>query len=128
MFSVGGQSRGDRRTYLRGSYQNYLQRGVYRDLRGDYLTFAPSELVKTDLNASVPHHRALYVEPKEEKKEEKTRHPRDKIKKKAYLPYGNRLAYRKLVVHTHGMTNFDMLNTQLEEAQLYRICHREGSP
>ena len=35
---------------------------------GISLTFAPSELVKTNPNTLIPYHRAMYVEPKEEKK------------------------------------------------------------
>ena len=49
---------------------------------GISLTFAPSELVKTDLNASVPYHRAMYVEPKEEKKKKNTAPKGQKSRKK----------------------------------------------
>jgi smr domain protein-possibly involved in DNA repair len=84
---------------------------------GISLTFAPSELVKTDLNASVPYHRAMYVEPKEEKKKKNTAPKGQKSRKKPTYHMEIDLHIEKLVAHTHGMTNFDMLNTQLEEAQ-----------
>ena len=49
---------------------------------GISLTFAPSELVKTNPNTLIPYHRAMYVEPKEEKKKKNTGTQGTKIKKK----------------------------------------------
>ena len=84
---------------------------------GISLTFAPSELVKTDLNASIPYHRAMYVAPKEEKKQKKVAPIGKKTKKRGQSHMEIDLHIEKLVAHTRGMTNFDMLNRQLEEAE-----------
>jgi len=84
---------------------------------GISLTFAPSELVKTNPNTLIPYHRAMYVEPKEEKKKKNVALKGQKARRKPAHHMEIDLHIEKLVTHTRGMTNFDMLNTQLEEAQ-----------
>ena len=96
---------------------------------GISLTFAPSELVKTDLNASVPYHRAMYVEPKEEKKKKNTAPKGQKSRKKPTYHMEIDLHIEKLVATPRGMTNYDILTTQIEEAkQQLEFAIKRGIP
>ena len=84
---------------------------------GISLTFAPQELVKVDSSALIPYHKMLYAEPKEEKQQKKAAPIGKKTKKRGQSHMEIDLHIEKLVSHTRGMTNFDMLNRQLEEAE-----------
>ena len=74
---------------------------------GIIITFPKKKVVKVDKNTPIEYHKFTNSSLKEEKKTKKKRTPVLEID----------LHIEKLVANTHGMTNFDILNRQIEVAK-----------
>ncbi len=84
---------------------------------GIIITFPKKKVVKVDKNTPIEYHKFTNSSLKEEKKTKKNVSTGKKSKKKRTPVLEIDLHIEKLVANTHGMTNFDILNRQIEVAK-----------
>ena len=102
---------------IKGKVTKITAQGVcVETTEGLLLTFSPQELVKIDENASLHYHRMTGITPKEEKNTKTATLKGKKTKKKVAPAMEVDLHIEKLVAAPRGMTNYDILTTQLEFA------------
>lgn len=103
---------------IKGKVTKITAQGVcVETTEGLLLTFSPQELVKIDENASLHYHRMTGITPKEEKNTKTATLKGKKTKKKVAPAMEVDLHIEKLVATPRGMTNYDILTTQIEEAK-----------
>ncbi len=83
---------------------------------GITLAFSANELIKIDKDSPISYKMTNFL-PKEDKRNKNYLLKGKKAKKKAIPPMEVDLHIEKLVVSTHGMSSYDMLNKQLEVAK-----------
>ena len=102
---------------IKGKVTKITAQGVCVETsEGLSLTFLPQELIKIDENASLHYHRMTGIAPKEEKNTKTATLKGKKAKKKVAPAMEVDLHIEKLVATPRGMTNYDILTTQIEFA------------
>lgn len=103
---------------IKGKVTKITAQGVCVETsEGLLFTFLPQELIKIDENASLHYHRMTGIAPKEEKNTKTATLKGKKAKKKVAPAMEVDLHIEKLVATPRGMTNYDILTTQIEEAK-----------